>query len=349
MVRNPFSCFIIILRVSPRHNGWRTSDARKGEWRLSTTRQKGKMEKNKTVTTSIDRDKCISCGECIKVCPKNTLSLVDKKAAVVGSESLVCDHCRAVCTSGAITVKGIDRSLSRFSQFKVTDKWLPYGKFDTPSLVNLMQSRRSCRNYKDAPVSREVLEDLVKIGITAPSGSNCQQWSFTLLPDRASVLAFGNRIKRFFAHLNRLAEKTLLRRLLKWIGKPELDWYYTNYYQEIEEALERWDKSGKDLLFHGAPAAIVVGSANSASCPAEDALLATQNILLGAHSLGLGTCLVGFAIRAMDRDKTIRTFINMPEEEDPYAVIVLGYPNETYRFTTGRKPVKIRTFQASGE
>ncbi|MEZ4578721.1 MAG: nitroreductase family protein [Desulfobacterales bacterium] len=39
--------------------------------------------------------------------------------------------------------------------------------------------RRSCRNYKETPVPASVLEDLVRIGITAPSGTNSQMWTFT--------------------------------------------------------------------------------------------------------------------------------------------------------------------------
>ena len=105
-----------------------------------------------------------------------------------------------------------------------------------------------------------------------------------------------------------------------------------------------WEKEGKDLLFHGAPAAIVVGSKKEASCPAEDALLATQNMLLSAHVLGLGTCLIGFAVEAMKRDKSILRRIGMPDDEKPYAVVALGYPNEKYQRLTGRKRALVRYF-----
>ena len=39
-----------------------------------------------------------------------------------------------------------------------------------------------------------------------------------------------------------------------------------------------------------------VATAPGASSPKEDALLASQNILLAAHAMGLGTCLIGFAV-----------------------------------------------------
>ena len=300
------------------------------------------MKKDRTVTTVIDPEKCTGCGLCIPVCPKETISLVDGRARVTGDESLNCGHCAAACPEGAISVGMVDPRQARFSTFIVPETWTPHGGFDTPSLVNLMQSRRSCRNFKGRPVESDILEDLVKIGVTAPSGSNCQAWTFTLLRDRAAVLALGRQVARFFQKLNRTAEKAWLRTLLKVINKPALADYHANYYQSIKEAFDLWEKEGKDLLFHGATAVIVVGSQNDASCPSEDALLATQNILLGAHAMGLGTCLVGYVIEAMQRDRTIVQSIGLPDDETPYAVIALGYPDEVYERVAGRKPAAVR-------
>lgn len=300
------------------------------------------MKKDRTVTTVINADKCIGCGLCIPVCPKETISLENGKALITGDESLNCGHCAAACPEGAIIVGMVDPLLAQFSTFSTPDSWLPHGEFDTGALVNLMQSRRSCRNFKDKPVEPGILEDLVKVGITAPSGSNCQSWSFTLLPDRDAVLALGGQVVMFFKKLNRTAEKAWLRALLKLINKPALAEYYANYYQTIKEAFDLWDKEGKDLLFHGATSVIVVGSRNDATSPSEDALLATQNILLGAHAMGLGTCLVGYVIEAMHRDKSITRSIGLPDDETPYAVIAIGHPREQYEKVAGRKQVILR-------
>lgn len=299
---------------------------------------------NRIVTTVINADTCIGCGLCIKVCPSGTISMQGEKAIVSGNKSLSCGHCAAVCPTDAVRVHAIDPESSRFASFTANETWLPHGEYETAELVRLMGSRRSCRNYTGEAVNRTVLEDLVKIGITAPSGTNSQLWTFTVVPTRKTVLNFGNLIASYFKRLNRIAEKKHLRRFLKLIGKPELDAYFREYHDSVKQALDEWERSGTDSLFHGATAAIVIGSKPGASCPMEDALLATQNILLAAHSMGLGTCLIGFAVEAMKQDIAIKRLFGIPDDETVYSVIALGYPDEKYRRTAGRKKYVLRTY-----
>ena len=297
------------------------------------------------VTTIIDPDLCTGCGLCIRVCPAGTLSMVNGKAQVTGDHSLNCGHCQAVCPVGAVTVSAIDADMSRLVNFQFDEKWLRYGDFDTAQLVRLMASRRSCRNFLDRPVDRSILEDLVKIGCTAPSGTNCQLWTFTILPTREAVMAFGKEIRRFYLKLNVMAKNLLLRKCLKFIGKPELDTYYREYYESVREGLEEFDHLGVDRLFHGATAVIVVACKTQATLPKEDALLASQNILLAAHSMGLGSCLIGMAVEPMKRDIKIQNSIGVPHHEKVYSVIALGYADENYQRQAGRKKAVVRYFQ----
>ncbi len=290
---------------------------------------------SRTPATHIDKSLCTGCGLCVQVCPNATLSLVEGKSRVTGEVSMHCGQCAAVCPAGAISVDDLTDVILHLNEVPPA----------LATLFGVMRSRRSCRSYKSAPVSRALLEDLVKIGITAPSGTASERWAFTLLPDRDAMEAFAREISGFYKRLNRLARNPFLRFLTRLFAKDALGKYYRRYYDTVTEAIDIWEAEGRDLLFHGAPCGIVVSSHRSASCPGEDALLATQNILLAAESLGLGACLIGFAVGAMQQDGRIGRKLGIPEEEKVYAVIVLGHPAVRYARPAGRKPPVVRYFE----
>ncbi len=301
---------------------------------------------DKTVTTTIDYERCIECGECAAACNERAITLDNKKPVVSGTECIACGHCMNVCPVDAVSVDRIDPAALQFAIFTLNEKWLPHGDFDVAELTRLMASRRSCRHYTDKPVPREMLEDLVRIGITAPSGSSCQQWVFTLVPDRPSMLMLGHHVAGFFRKLNKMAEKSYLRSLMKLVGKPELDWYYREYYRQVKDGLDEWDRQKIDRLAHGAAAGIVVGSRPGASTPAEDALLASGQILLAAHAMGLGSCMIGFVVSAMQNDRAVKRAAGIPDDETVHAFIALGYPDERYRKTVYRQRPLVRYYQS---
>lgn len=60
---------------------------------------------------------------------------------------------------------------------------------------------------------------------------------------------------------------------------------------------------------------------------AQNTAAATQNILLTAHELGLGTCWLGVFPR-QERMKDIGDFAELPANVLPYSLIAIGYPDE---------------------
>ncbi len=296
---------------------------------------------NRQVTVSIDPESCTGCGLCIKTCPKQTLALVDGKAVVRGDESMNCGHCAAACPTGAVTVGATDDKALELKTVAVSDEWIAPGRPDASMVVGLMRSRRSCRNFRQKGVDRQTLEDLVRIGITAPSGTNCQPWAFALLPDRETVTCLAEKIAAFYRRLNRMAARAWIREPMAWLGRAELKNYFRQHLATVEDALDQWEAAGKDPLFHGAPAAMVIAADNDASCPCEDSLLAAGNILLAAHCMGLGTCLIGFAVEAIRRDARISRWLGFSETQTVHAAIALGWPDETYHRFAQRMPPRI--------
>jgi NAD-dependent dihydropyrimidine dehydrogenase PreA subunit len=57
-------------------------------------------------TPTVDKDKCVGCGECVDVCPADVYEIQDEKSVPVNAEEcLGCESCIEVCEQDAITVE----------------------------------------------------------------------------------------------------------------------------------------------------------------------------------------------------------------------------------------------------
>lgn len=297
---------------------------------------------------TVDRKACSGCGLCVSACPAYTLSLEGTKAVVTGRKCIGCAHCEAICPENAVSCPGVDGTTLVLETIDADGGWLPYGEFDTGALVRLMRSRRSCRNFSDRPVDRRVLEDLVRIGMAAPSGSNAQPWTFTILPDRRAVVRLGEETARFLRRLNALSSRPAARAFSRLFLKDALGKYYREYHGNVERILAQWASGERDRIFNNAPAAIIVGGRLDGSTPLEDAVFASQNILLAAHAMGLGSCVIGFATAAINRTPRIRRMLGIPETEKACTVIAMGKSKEPYKRFPARRRATIRYFGGDG-
>lgn len=67
---------------------------------------------------------------------------------------------------------------------------------------------------------------------------------------------------------------------------------------------------------------------------------ATQNILLAAHTMGIGSCWIGIHPRE-NRKQSFRELFGLPEYIQPYALVSLGYPSEEKQVSDRFKPERI--------
>lgn len=297
----------------------------------------------------IDLDDCISCNLCVEICPDQVLSPDGEgMIRVMAPSCMGCGHCYAICPVEAISIPGLvtDLGLETLKELRSTDVT---DSISIERLLKLMRFRRSCRRFKPVPPAIAELRDLVRIGTTAPSGTNSQGWQFLVLPERQDVINLGEVTADFFSRLNRKASNPLYRFVSKLFFANALDRYYRQYYNTIEKGLSGWYEHGVDRLFHGAPSAIVVVGDRSSSCPGEDGLLATQNILLAAEAMGLATCLIGFVVEAARRDQRIPALLRLGANETIYSVIACGYSALSFKRAAGRKPIHPRIVKLSGD
>jgi len=288
----------------------------------------------------IDESSCTMCGQCVEICPLDVLEHRDGFIVPTVEECMLCSHCMCVCPVDAVS---FDRDVLRgpeFSTFEYKDRFMEKGDCGPHTLVDFVRSRRSVRRYRPDPVPGEVIQDLIEFGITAPSGSNCQDWEFTVLGSREKVWGLALDIRDFFLSINRMARNPLIRYGSVLIMGRALLRYYRDHMATVEMALEQGEK-GRDLLFHGAPALIIVHSSMEGSTPVEDAQFASYNIALLAHALGLGTCHIGYAVDSINRTGRLKGRLGIPAGHRVHSVMTLGYTDTEFTRPALRKPARV--------
>ena len=85
------------------------------------------------------------------------------------------------------------------------------------------------------------------------------------------------------------------------------------------------------MLFHTTVAIVVCADTAHEKYPGNwvlDCSAASQNILLAAHALGIGSVWVGI-YPEQDRMELLKTVLSLPENIQPLSLIPIGYPAET--------------------
>ncbi|GEM_PF-173148 len=191
----------------------------------------------------------------------------------------------------------------------------------------IILARRSVRRYKKSQVPGWMVKRILEAGRFAPSAGNCQPWKFLVLRDREMIDELSADVRAVSARLARLLDyrgtgspgKRLLAHLMIRL-KPR-DLHPTPF------GAVRLIADGKLGLYHGAPTVIIIlKDVRGISSPELDCGIAGQNMVLAAHSLGLGTCWVGFTKLAFQYTKKWKRRLGVAY---PYAFansIGIGFP-----------------------
>jgi nitroreductase len=145
-----------------------------------------------------------------------------------------------------------------------------------------IEKRRSVRKFKSKGVERYLIEKLLTAACWAPSGGNIQPWKFIVVEDR---------------------------KMLDMVRKIS-----PGYFGETPLAIL--------VCSDKVRAHKVGGTMGRDYLSVADCAMATENLVLAACALGLGTCIVkSFSHAAM------KEILEIPEGIEPELLVVIGYPD----------------------
>ncbi|HEY3277130.1 MAG TPA: nitroreductase family protein [Syntrophorhabdaceae bacterium] len=267
----------------------------------------------------IDEEKCKKDGICAWTCPGGIISMETENgypAMVSWGESACtrCGHCVAVCPHGALRHEKIPLAGCP----PINEDLL----INEAQAVQFLRSRRSIRLYKDRPVEKAAIRELIEAARYAPTGGNTQLVEWQVLTDRAQI----HEIARLAAEWLREALNT--------------DSQLTLSAPYLPMIVKSWD-SGKDSILRNAPVLIAASAPKIAMNGMVDLTLALSYLDLLAPAKGLGTCWAGLLQRALLSSPALKNAAGIPEDHPHHYPMMLGYPAVKYRLLAGRKPPKI--------
>lgn len=273
----------------------------------------------------IDKNTCIKCGKCVRVCP-NEIMTQSKKGDEIGLQDvescIVCGHCVDVCPTDSVLH-------GEFPKEKIHA--VDYSMMPAPEqLMMLIKSRRSNRSITETPIPKEMLAMITEAALYAPTAMNSRQVSCTVITDADQLKQIGDFTINVFGSL----AKKLNNPLIKGVLKPFMGGIYK--YLPKFERLKREHEAGNDPILRKATAVLVFHTPESNGWGDADANLAYQNASLMAQSLGVSQVYMGFVLRAVKQDGKGTLAEMLGIKGRIYAVMALGMPAFQYPKYTER-------------
>lgn len=200
-------------------------------------------------------------------------------------------------------------------------------KFEFTETEKVILQRRSVRLYKKEQVPEFMVKRMLEAGRFAPSAGNSQPWKFVVVRDPQVIDGMTKTtvdLCKFFR-----ATTDYTRPGFGWM-RPSVKFFtrlLPNDLHPVPFGAVSLIAQGKLSVWHGAPTVILIfKDVRGVSNPDLDCGIAGQNMVLAAHSMGLGTCWVGFARPAFEYTAKWRNYFGI---EFPFKFansLAVGWP-----------------------
>jgi len=180
-------------------------------------------------------------------------------------------------------------------------------------LIQAIQDRRSIRKYKDLPVSQEAVLEMLEAARQAPSGANSQPWRFVVVRSPEKRLLLRECTVKFAADAPLVIACCVDLNAYRDINKLSQQMFLHGMFDDVDMTTKVYDefvRTEKPLEEHALRSYCMFNSAFS-----------IQNLVLPAHDLGLGSCIV-----AMFNQKIAKEILELPDNLVVTALISIGYP-----------------------
>jgi len=194
----------------------------------------------------------------------------------------------------------------------------------TMSVIDAIARRRAVRAFKPDRVPEATVRELLEAAVHAPTAMHEEPWRFVVIQDPEALRRYSDRAKSMAS-----AEAARQRDLLRVPGGPI-----------APSHLDLLLNPSFNIFYNASTLIVICGEARDLFTPA-DCWLAAENLMLAATAMGLGTCVIGFAI-AMLNDIEVKEELGIPPDVSAIAPIIVGVPAATTPKVSRKPPEVIR-------
>ncbi|MFV0417328.1 MAG: nitroreductase family protein [Dysgonomonas sp.] len=285
------------------------------------------------ITISIENESCIKCSKCVKVCPAHILTQETSKSNI-GLQNvhtcIACGHCVAVCPNESVIH-------SEFPQQKVhmlNRDILP----TADQVLELCRARRSNRAFLSSGVPEKYLKQIVEAAHLAPTASNGQEVSFTLVTNSELLKQISEISVKSFEATVKKAKHPLIKPLLSLIA-PEAK----EGLPHLESVINKY-RNGYDIILREAKAVLFFNTPAKSNFGKQDANLAYQNASLMAESLGVSQFYTGYVCISVELDKKQKLAELLNIKGQIHAGMALAMPAFKFPKYVDREDIKVNIF-----
>lgn len=187
-------------------------------------------------------------------------------------------------------------------------------KLQKKNVFEIILARRSVRAYAPDKVDRSTVQTLLEAAVRAPTAIHEEPWAFVVVQDKQILKDLSESAKPLFVEEMRHRNTKGTIHSFDHFTKPDFD------------------------IFHGAGTLIVICAKPLGQFVIADCWLAAENLMLAACGMGLGSCVIGSAVAAMNIRK-MKTELGIPDEYSAIVPIIVGVPSGETDATSRNPPL----------
>jgi nitroreductase len=211
----------------------------------------------------------------------------------------------------------------------------------TDDFIQFIRERRSHRHFTQDKIPKKDLEKLIDTVRYAPTGHNDQSVEIILVQDPIRIKKLSNLTLDHMTSVRAKSAKKLEELKSENKGTAEEIFQLEEMLRFIEMLMQR-RSAGYDPIFYEVPAVAIFHSTVQTVTAKDNCVIASTTMGLLARTMGLETTFIALFEHAAKAYPPIRDELRLPEGNQVFSVLAIGYPKFKYYRTVDRKPIRTR-------